>query len=526
MDTAIVLYDTTLRDGAQAEGINFSCADKIRIAQKLDHFGMSYIEGGWPGSNHKDIEFFERIRDVEIKRARIAAFGSTRRMGANVEDDPQVRLLLDAETPVVTIYGKTSLLHVREVLRTSPEENLAMIHDTVAFLKANGREVVYDAEHCFDGYRESRDYALACLAAAAEAGADWLALCDTNGGSLPDLIVEVTQEAMERFTVPVAIHSHDDSGLGVANALAAVAQGASQVQGTLNGFGERTGNCNLTSVIPNLQLKMGCPVVHPEQLAQLRDLSLFIDEVANQHPNIRAPFIGQASFAHKGGTHVNAINKLIHSYEHIDPTLVGNCRRVLVGELSGRTNVMLKARELGFEIEEKSDMSRAILDRVKALESDGYEFESADASFELLLLREVGQFRRAFELIEYHVSIRHNAPSQYDSCEATVKIAVAGDKMYTVADGDGPVNALDSALRLALSNFYPEIRNTRLTDYKVRIVNSTAGSAAKIRVLVESTNGHDSWLTVGVSTNIVEATWIALTDALDYQFLLEKRRGV
>jgi len=525
MNTNVVLYDTTLRDGSQAEGINFSCADKVRIAQKLDIFGIRYIEGGWPGSNHKDIEFFERIRDVELTQARVAAFGSTRRMACAVEDDPQVQLLLKADTPVVTIFGKTSLLHVKEVLRTTPEENVAMIADTVAYLKANGREVIYDAEHCFDGYRESPDYAMDCLRAAAEAGADWLALCDTNGGSLPSLISEVTARALTEIGKPVAIHSHDDSGLGVANALVSIEAGATQVQGTINGFGERTGNCNLTSVIPNLQLKMGRPVVADEQLALLRELSLLVDEIANQHPNIRAPYVGQASFAHKGGTHVNAINKLIHSYEHIDPALVGNSRRVLVGELSGRTNVMLKARELGFEVEEKSDKSRALLERVKELENEGYEFESADASFELLLLREFGQFQASFELLEYHVSIRHNPVKQYDSCEATVKIAVSGQKMYTVAEGDGPVNALDAALRLALANFYSEIWNTRLTDYKVRIVNSTQGSAAKTRVLVESTNGHDSWTTVGVSTNIVEASWIALTDALDYQFLLDRRRG-
>jgi len=525
MNTEIALYDTTLRDGSQAEGINFSCADKIRIAQKLDLFGIRYIEGGWPGSNHKDIEFFERIRDVELAQARVAAFGSTRRMATAVEDDQQVKLLLDAATPVVTIFGKTSLLHVKEVLRTTPEENLAMIADTVAYLKANGKEVIYDAEHCFDGYRESADYAMDCLRAAAEAGADWLALCDTNGGSLPSFISEVTARTLTELGKPVAIHSHDDSGLGVANALVAVETGATQVQGTINGFGERTGNCNLTSVIPNLELKMHRPVLPQGRLAQLRDLSLFIDEVANQHPNIRAPFVGQASFAHKGGTHVNAINKLIHSYEHIDPTLVGNSRRVLVGELSGRTNVMLKARELGFEIEEKSEMARRILEQVKQLESEGYEFESADASFELLLLRATEQFQRSFKLLEYHVSIRHNPVKDYDSCEATVKIGVDEEKIYTVAEGDGPVNALDAALRLALANVFPEILNTRLIDYKVRIVNSTEGSAAKTRVLVESTNGHDIWTTVGVSTNIVEASWTALTDALDYQFLLEKRRA-
>jgi len=524
MKPSVLLYDTTLRNGAQAEGINFSCADKLRIAQKLDQFGAHYIEGGWPGSNHKDIEFFERARELKLTHAKLAAFGSTRRVGGEVDADAQVRLLLEAETPVVTIYGKTWLLHVTEVLRTTAEENLAMIADTVRYLKSHGREVVYDAEHCFDGYRADPEYAMACLLAAADAGADWLSLCDTNGGSLPEFVAEVTRRVCNTFACPVAIHSHDDGGLGVANALASIQAGATQVQGTINGYGERTGNCNLTSVLPNLQLKMGHHVVSEERLSQLRDLSLFLDEIANQHPNIRAPFVGQASFAHKGGTHVNAVNKLINSYEHIEPGKVGNHRRVLVGELSGRTNVMMKARELQFAVEEKSEEARRILDRVKVLENEGYEFESADASFELLLLKETGRYKPSFELLEYHVSIRRTPAKDYDSCEATVKIAVAGEKVYTVAEGDGPVNALDAALRRALASFYPQLAETRLTDYKVRIVNSGAGSAAKIRVLVESTNGLTSWSTVGVSTNVIEASWIALTDALEYQILLNQKR--
>jgi 2-isopropylmalate synthase len=519
MNPDVTLYDTTLRDGAQAEGINFSTADKLRIAAKLDAFGIHYIEGGWPGSNPKDIEFFEKAKALALKHARIAAFGSTRRAGIRVEDDAQVRTLLEAATPVVTIYGKTSLFQVREVLKTTAEENLAMIEDTVRFLKANGREVVYDAEHCFDGLKEDRAYALDCLRAARRGGADSIALCDTNGGSLPGFVTEMTRLAVAEVGGPFGIHTHDDGGLGVANALAAVEAGVVQVQGTANGYGERNGNCNLTTVIANLQLKMGRHIVPDERLAQLRDLSLFVDETANQRPNIRAPFVGQASFAHKGGTHVNAVNKSASSYEHIRPEAVGNSRRILVGELSGRTNVMMKARELNLTLDEKAPETRQILDRIKQLESEGYEFEGADASFELLARKTLTHHAPFFELIEYHVSIRKQPAKESDVCEATVKVAVNGEEAYTVAEGDGPVNALDAALRAALVKFYPRIAPVTLTDYKVRIVNSASGTAAKVRVFIESTDSMQSWCTVGVSTNIIEASWIALADSIEY-FLL------
>ncbi len=524
MKPKVALYDTTLRDGAQAEGINFSTADKLRIAARLDAFGADYIEGGWPGSNPKDIEFFERVRDLPLAHAKVAAFGSTRRMGVAVDQDPQVRLLLEAGTPVVTIYGKTSLRHVREVLRTTPEENLAMIAETVAFLKENGREVVYDAEHAFDGYREDPDYALACFKAARDAGAACVVLCDTNGGSLPDFVSEMTKAAIAHLGgTPVGIHTHDDGGLGVANALAAVAAGVRHVQGTLNGYGERNGNCNLTTVIPNLQLKMGYPLLPEVKLTQLRDLSLFVDETANQRPNIRAPFVGQASFAHKGGTHVNAVNKVAASYEHIVPETVGNARRVLVSELAGGANVMMKARELGIALDEKAPETRAILEEVKRLENDGYEFEGADASFELLIRRARGEYRPFFDLLEYHVSIRKDPERAIDLCEATVKISTPPrdgrvHQGYEVAEGDGPVNALDAALRKALTVFYPDVARVALTDYKVRIVNSSfgSGSGARVRVFIESGAGEQSWSTVGVSTNIVEASWLALTESLEY----------
>lgn len=519
MQNQVTLYDTTLRDGTQGEGINFSVADKIRIAERLDQFGVHYIEGGWPGSNPKDIEFFERAQNLKLKTARIAAFGSTRKAGVTVENDPQVQLLLDSKTPVVTIYGKTWLLHVTEVLRTTPEENLAMISDTVRHLKAHGREVIYDAEHAFDGYLDAPDYALQCLKAAADAGARYVVLCDTNGGTLPSKIAEITKKVATSLPCLVGIHTHDDSGCGVANALAAIQEGALQVQGTMNGFGERVGNCNLVSVIPNLQLKLGISVISSENLKKLRDLSLFIDEIANQRHNIRAPFVGTAAFAHKGGTHVNAIHKVGHSYEHINPELVGNTQRVLIGELSGRTNVMLKARELKIALDEKAPETKVILDQVKDLENRGYEFEAADGSFELLIRKALQKRPPFFTLQEYHVSYRRHAEHVVDHCEATVKISVQNEKVYTVSEGDGPVNALDAALRAALVKFYPKIAQIRLTDYKVRIINSNAGTAAKTRVLIESTDGHRTWSTVGVSDNIIDASWLALCDSIEYSLL-------
>jgi 2-isopropylmalate synthase len=519
MQNQVTLYDTTLRDGTQGEGINLSLADKIRIAERLDLFGAHYIEGGWPGSNPKDIEFFQRAKTLKLSHAKIAAFGSTRKAGIKVEEDPQVRLLLESETPVVTIYGKTWLLHVTEVLRTTPEENLAMISDTVRYLKSKGREVIYDAEHAFDGYKDSPEYATQCLQAAADAGADYVVLCDTNGGTLPSQVAEITRTLVKQVSAKIGIHTHDDSGCGVANALASIQEGALQVQGTINGFGERVGNCNLVSVIPNLQLKMGIPVVTPENLKKLRELSMFVDEIANQRHNIRAPFIGTAAFAHKGGTHVNAINKIGHSYEHITPELVGNSQRVLIGELSGRTNVMLKARELKITLDEKSPETKLILDQVKELENKGYEFEAADASFELLIRKVLQKQQPFFTLQEYHVSFRRNSQHAFDECEATVKIAVNGEKVYTVSEGDGPINALDAALRSALVKFYPKIAEIRLTDYKVRILNSNAGTAAKTRVLIESSHGHGTWNTVGVSDNIIDASWLALTDSIEYHLI-------
>lgn len=517
MNAPLTLYDTTLRDGTQGEGIQFSLQDKLRVARQLAEFGMHYIEGGWPGSNEKDIEFFREAARMDWGTTRIAAFGSTRRAKVAVQDDPQVRLLLEAATPTVTFFGKSWLLHVEQVLRTTPEENLAMIRDTVAYLKSQGREVIYDAEHFFDGFYDRSDYALACVRAAAEAGADTVVLCDTNGGRLPHEVAEATRAVIADLgSVTVGIHTHNDCGLAVANAIEAIRAGARQVQGTMNGYGERTGNCNLTTVIPILNLKLNMPVVSAERLAQLSELSYFVDEVANQNPDPRAPFVGISSFAHKGGMHVNAIHKTVASYEHIRPELVGNRQRILVGELSGRTNVMMKARQLGIDLDEKAPETRRVLEAIKSLENQGFEFEAADASFELLVRRELGQFKPKFELCEYHTTMRHSVQHGFTSCEATVKVRVGDELHHTVASGDGPVNALDQALRKALLSSFPSLSQMRLIDYKVRIFNANQGTAARTRVLIESTDGQRQWGTVGVSDNVIAASWIALCDSVEF----------
>ncbi|MCX8090541.1 MAG: citramalate synthase [Verrucomicrobiae bacterium] len=518
MNNRVEIYDTTLRDGSQGEGINFSVVDKLRIAEKLDEFGVHYIEGGWPGSNPKDIEFFAQARRRRFRNARLAAFGSTRRKGVPVAKDPQVRLLLEAETPVVTIYGKTSLLHVREVLRCSPEENLAMIRDTVRFLKEHGKFVVYDAEHCFDGYKLDADYARATWQAAEEAGADLVVLCDTNGGSLPGEIERITRDAVSRLRCGVGIHTHDDIGLGVANALAAVEAGAMHVQGTINGYGERTGNCNLTSVMPCLVFKMKRPCLPARAMRKLRELSLFVDEMANLRPNPRQPWVGSAAFAHKGGTHVNAVLKLAASYEHIDPALVGNSRNVLISDLAGRANILMKAHALGFRLKPDTPELKEILAAVKQREHAGYEYEAAEASLALLIRSILEHDPELFFTVDtYHVSMRRDKMESI--CEATVRVRVRDRVAHTVAEGDGPVNALDGALRLALMRFYPRLERVRLTDYKVRILNGETGTAAKTRVLITSSDGKRDWGTVGVSENIIEASLEALADSMEYALL-------
>src|SRR5712671_4337674 len=508
MKPDVEIYDTTLRDGSQGEGINFSVTDKLRIAERLDTFGLHYIEGGWPGSNPKDIAFFAEARRKKFKHARLAAFGATRRKGVAVQNDEQVRLLLDAETPVLTIVGKTWLLHVKEVLRTTPEENLEMIGDTVRYLKDHGKFVIYDAEHSFDGFSEEPDYAYATWQAAERAGADVVVLCDTNGGRLPDEIARITSLARGRLGARIGIHTHDDIGLGVANALAALEAGATHVQGTINGIGERTGNCNLTSVIPNLAFKFNKASVPAESLVMLKEISQFVDEIANMRPNPRLPWVGAAAFSHKGGQHVNAVQKLLRSYEHIDPALVGNSRHVLMSELAGKSNIIMKARELGFDVSKETPELNAMLKRVKALEHEGYEFEAADGSLALLIRRALKHETRPFAVDAYHVSMRSGGTSSV--CEATVKVVVGNNHAHTVAEGDGPVNALDGALRSALLKFYKDLEIVRLTDYKVRIVNPSSGTAAVTRVLIESGDGTSSWTTLGVNSNIIEASLQAL----------------
>src|SRR3989440_914443 len=519
MKPEVEIYDTTLRDGSQGEGINFSVTDKLRIAERLDAFGIHYIEGGWPGSNPKDIEFFAEAKRKKYKTAKLAAFGSTRRKGVPVEQDEQVRLLLEAETQVVTIFGKTWLLHVQEVLRATPEENLAMIADTIGFLKAHGKYVIYDAEHCFDGYKANPEYALATYQAAEKAGADIIVLCDTNGGCLPTEIRAITQVVRGKLKSPLGIHTHDDICLGVANAIAGLEAGATHVQGTINGYGERTGNCNLTSVIPTVALKLKKSCVSESSLAMLKELSQFVDEIANIRHNPRQPWVGAAAFSHKGGTHVNAVQKVSQSYEHINPTLVGNTRRVLISDLAGRSNIVLKAEELGFKLSNETPELKSILAKVKDREHQGYEYEAAEGSLALLIRKILKHQEPPFLVQAYHVSMRSEGKDSI--CEATIKVRVGNEMAHTVAEGDGPVNALDSALRAALVKFFPQLETVRLTDYKVRILDSVTGTASKTRVLIQSGDGKDEWGTVGASSNIIEASLQALVDSMEYR-LMEK----
>lgn len=520
--TPVTIYDTTLRDGTQGTGISFSTLDKIRVAEKLDDFGVHYIEGGWPGSNPKDAAFFLEASKRTWKTAKITAFGMTRRGKMKVEEDPQVQMLLDAQTPAVTIVGKTWPLHVTEVFQVTLEENLAMIADTVAYLKKHGREVLYDAEHFFDSFREAPEYSLKTIKAASDAGADLVVLCETNGGALPEFVEEVTQKAIAHLGKPVGIHTHNDGGVGVANALAAIRAGACQVQGTINGYGERVGNCNLVTVMPNLQIKMGIPL--GIDLSRLRELAYFVDELANVPHDIRAPYVGLAAFTHKGGLHVHAVQKLARTYEHVDPALVGNERIITISDMSGQSNVLVKAEDMGFKFAKGDPKVQAILAEVKHLESEGYEFEAAEASFEMLIRKQLGFYSPSFNLIEYHITHRfHGGEQGFETCEATVKIEIAGQRVYTVDEGDGPVNALDNALRKALTPFYPKVQIMRLADYKVRIIDSGSGTAAKTRVLITSTDGNATWGTVGVSCNIIDASWKALVDGIEH--FLNKQPG-
>ena len=515
MKPAIEIYDTTLRDGSQGEGINFSALDKLRIAEKLDSFGIHYIEGGWPGSNPKDMEFFSQAARRKWKNALIAAFSMTRRKGVAVQDDELMRQILQAETPVATIVGKSWLLHVQEVLRAKPDENLAMIRDTIRYLKDHGKLVIYDAEHAFDGYKDEPEYALATWQAAEQAGADCVVLCDTNGGCLPQEIADVMESARRKLAARLGIHTHNDIGLGVANGLAGIQAGATQIQGTINGYGERTGNCNLTSVIPLLQLKLKQRVLPEKSLPQLRELSEFVDEIANVRHDPRQPWVGQTAFAHKGGMHVHAVDRVARSYEHINPEAIGNQRRVLVSDMSGRTNILMKAAELGFKLAPDAAETRSITAEVKRLESEGYEYEAAEGSLALLIRKCLEHQEPPFRIEGYHVSVRRER--SISVCQASVKVKVDGVTEHTIAEGDGPINALDGALRRALVKFFPQLKKVQLEDYKVRILDSTAGTGARTRVLIESTDGKEEWGTVGVHDNIIEASVQALSDSFEYR---------
>ncbi len=519
-NTQIDIYDTTLRDGSQGEGISFSVEDKIKIAKRLDAFGVDYIEGGWPGSNPKDIEFFERMKSVTLTHAKLAAFGSTRRPNRRAEDDPNLQQLLDAGTPVVTFVGKSWDFHVLEALRLPLEENLAMIADTVNFYKAHGKEVIYDAEHFFDGWKRNRDYAEQCLDAALTAGVDCVALCDTNGGTLPGEVETIVREVTARFPAGrFAIHTHNDTECGVANSLIGVSAGCVQVQGTINGLGERTGNANLTSIMPSLALKLGYDLSCAARLTELSELSNYIDEIANIPPKSSAAYVGRSAFAHKGGLHVDAMRKNPETYIHLDPALVGNENRILISELSGASTILEKAQKRGIDLRKDSPETKEILATVTALEHQGYSFEGAEASFELLVKKATGSYRRVFDLIGYRVIVEKRAAHDEAITEATLKLRVGDKEMLTVAEGDGPVNALDSALRLALTPHYPQLADIRLTDFKVRVVNGKEGTAAKVRAVVDYADAGETWSTIGVSTNIIDASWHAVVDSIEYGLL-------
>ena len=521
----IAIYDTTLRDGAQAEGVSFSAVAKVQVAKRLDEFGLAYIEGGFAASNPKDMEFFRLIKKETLKNAKVAAFGSTRRANIKPEEDKGLAALLEADTPVCTIFGKSWLLHVTEVLQTTPEENLAMITDSVRFLKAHGKEVIYDAEHFFDGYKDSPEYAMSALKAAADAGADCLVLCETNGGALPHEVAQITATVIKAFKTPVGIHTHNDGELGVANALAAVDVGAVHVQGTINGIGERVGNCNLSSVVPNLMLKMGYTcLTKADNLKQLRALSQFVYEQANMRPYTKQAFVGDSAFAHKAGMHVDGVRKVSRSFEHIVPETVGNSRRILISELSGASNVFLKAIEMGLELDRKSPEVREVLKHLEQMEKDGYEYESADASFQMLIKKVLKKHQSFFDLKSFSVTVDKQGTGTGCRSEANVKLSVKGENVSANGSGDGPVDALNHALRDALVKFYPVIADVSLIDYSVRILDPEEATAAKTRVLIESSDGVKTWGTVGVSENIIEASWEALVDSVEYKLFLEEEK--
>ncbi len=515
----ITLYDTTLRDGSQSEDIHFTMEDKIRVVEELDRLGVRYIEGGWPGANPKDIEFFQAVRRLPLKNSRIAAFGSTRKSGNRTQDDPVLKALIDAGTEVVTIFGKSWSLHVEEILGITREANLEMIRESVDFLKQSGREVVYDAEHFFDGFKENPDFALETLQAAAKGGADWIVLCDTNGGAMSWDVDLAFRAAARSLNTPLGIHAHNDAELAVANSLMAIRAGARQVHGTINGIGERCGNANLISVIANLSLKMGFPVVSPDELVRLRPIASLLSEIQNRPLPKNQPFVGESAFAHKAGVHVHAIRKNSRAYEHIRPESVGNAQRILLSEHSGRSNLIEKARQYGIPMESDSPDIQKLLTTLKQLEHEGYQFEGAEASFELLMRSASGTFRPFFEVDFFHVLMEQKGHNPEGLTEATIRVRVGNRYEHTADLGNGPVNALDKALRKALTAFYPQVSSINLLDYKVRVLTGNQGTASRVRVLIESGIPSMKWGTVGVSENVIAASLLALKDSIDYCLL-------
>ncbi len=525
MGNKVAIFDSTLRDGAQAEGISFSVEDKLKILELLDAHGVDYIEAGNPGSNPKDLEFFARVKTITLKHARLAAFGSTRRRDIKVEDDSNVQSMLLADTPVIVLFGKSWDFHVTDIIRTTLEENLAMIRDTVAFFKAKGKEVVYDAEHFFDGYKNNPEYAVQTMQAAVDGGADSLVLCDTNGGTFTSEVAEAVKKMVAHFSLPIGIHAHNDCGMAVANSVIAVESGARHVQGTYIGFGERCGNANLSTIIANLGVKRGYDCLPADQYTNITHMSRHIAEISNITLNERDPFVGNCAFAHKGGMHIDGVNKASHSFEHINPELVGNQRRFLMSEVSGRRMMLEKIWAVDPTITKDDAATDSIMKRLKELEHEGYQFEGAESTFELVIRKQLGKYRPFFELEHFKIIGEHPTSGEYSS-SAIIKIKVDGKDEITAAEGDGPVHALDRALRKVLDSFYPELSNVHLTDFKVRVINGKDATAAKVRVLLQSTDGNTVWTTVGVSTDVIEASWIALVDSIEYKLLkLEDARA-
>ena len=517
----VKIFDTTLRDGTQGEGISLTVDDKLKIATALDNFGVDYIEGGWPYSNPKDVEFFKKIKKLKLKNSRTAAFGSTRHKDNKAEKDPNLLAIIAIKPDCACIFGKTWDLHVKYALNTTLEINLEMIYSSIKFLKSKGLEVIYDAEHFFDGYIANKQYALETLKAAVSGGADCITLCDTNGGMLPNQIANIVKDVKSRISVPIGIHAHNDSGCAVANSIVAVQSGCSLIQGTLNGWGERCGNANLSTIIPNLKLKLGIDCISDEKLKTLTETSRYVSEIANVIPLDHQPYTGNSAFAHKGGIHAAAVAKKSSTYEHVDPSVVGNQRRILISELSGRANILLKSQDLNINFEKDNEKTKKILQLVKEREKKGYLYEGAEGSFELLVKRNTGKYKSFFDLGGFRVAVEKDKSGHLKS-EATIKVFVNNKEELTAAEGDGPVNALDNALRKALDKFYPQLKNVRLADFKVRIINPSDATGAKVRVLIESSDGKNEWTTIGVSENIIEASWQALVDAIEYKLMKDK----